>query len=128
MKCSLCCVMTFWILATGAFWLLLVNNTAIWTTDWGQVDFSVFLGIAYLAVFTTMLTFFLQQHGTLRIGPTRATSYNYLNPALVVALEWVTGRGLPPLMALPGVAIVLLATLVLQLGVKEKRADRQSLT
>lgn len=117
-------VMTFWIMATGAVWLLLVNNTAVWNTDWGQVDFNVFLGIAYLAVFTTIFTFFLQQHGTLRIGPTRATSYNYLNPALVVGLEWIVGHGLPPFMALPGVAIVLLATVVLQLGVKEKRADQ----
>lgn len=121
-------VMTFWIMATGAFWLLLVNNTAIWNTDWSLVEFNVFVGIAYLAVFTTIFTFFLQQHGTLRIGPTRATSYNYLNPALVVALEWATGRGLPPLMALPGVAIVFAATLVLQLGVKEKRAGPEATT
>lgn len=119
-------VMTFWIMATGAVWLLLVNNTAVWTTDWGQVSFGVFLGIAYLAVFTTILTFFVQQHGTLRIGPTRATSYNYLNPALVVGLEWTVGRGLPPMMTLPGVAIVLLATLVLQFGVKERRAGGPS--
>jgi drug/metabolite transporter (DMT)-like permease len=112
-------VMTFWVLVMGTLWLVLLNNAAIWRTNWGAVDASVYAGIAYLAVFTTIITFFIQQHATLRIGPTRVTSYTYLNPGLVVLIEWLAGRGWPSAMTLPGVLIILAATLVVQSGARE---------
>ncbi len=115
-------VMTFWVMVMGLGWLLALNNTAIWRTDWAAVDAGVFAGVAYLAVFTTIITFFIQQHATMRIGPTRVTSYIYLNPALVVLIEWIAGKGLPTLVTLPGVAIVLAATLVLQSRGRGERA------
>ncbi len=121
-------VMTFWILLTGTGWLVLLNNTAIWTTNWGAVDLTVFAGIAYLAVFTTIITFFIQQHATLHIGPTRVTSYSYLNPAFVVLIEWVAGKGLPSLMTLPGVMIILAATFVVQSGAKKDRDPQPTFT
>ncbi len=121
-------VMTFWIMATGAVWLLLLNNSAVWNTAWGDVEFDVFIGIVYLAIFSTIITFFVQQHSTVRIGPTRVTAYSYLNPALVVGIEWTIGRGLPTAMTLPGVAIVFLATIVLQTGSQENGAARASVT
>ncbi len=121
-------VMTFWVLVTGTGWLVLLNNTAIWRTDWGGVDFTVFAGIAYLAVFTTIITFFIQQHATLHIGPTRVTSYSYLNPALVVLVEWIAGKGLPSLITLPGVMIVLAATFVVQSGAMKDQDPRPTFT
>jgi len=121
-------VMTFWVLLTGTGWLVLLNNTAIWTTDWSGIDLGVFAGIAYLAVFTTILSFFIQQHATLRIGPTRVTSYSYLNPALVVLIEWIAGKGLPPLIVLPGVAIILAATFVVQTGAGKDQDPRPTTT
>lgn len=120
-------VMTFWVLLTGTGWLVLLNNTAIWTTDWSGIDLSVFAGIAYLAVFTTILSFFIQQHATLRIGPTRVTSYSYLNPALVVLIEWIAGKGLPPLIVLPGIAIILAATFVVQSGAGKDQDPRPTI-
>lgn len=116
-------VMTFWVLALGTLWLVLLNNTAIWRTDWAAVDGTVFAGIAYLAVFTTIVTFFIQQHATLSIGPTRVTSYSYLNPALVVLVEWIAGNGLPSPIVLPGVIIILAATVVLQRGARDERTN-----
>jgi drug/metabolite transporter (DMT)-like permease len=121
-------IMTFWVLLLGTGWLVLLNNSAIWRTDWGAVDVSVFAGIAYLAVFTTIITFFIQQHATLHIGPTRVTSYSYLNPAFVVLIEWAAGHGLPPLMTLPGVLIILAATLVVQSGAGDDRDSRPTFT
>jgi drug/metabolite transporter (DMT)-like permease len=117
-------VMTFWTMATGTLWLLLVNNTAVFETDWSQIEIEVFAGIAYLAVFTTIISFFILQHATLHIGPTRVMSYGYLNPALVVAVEWALGKGLPTMMTLPGVAIIVVATVVVQSGIG--RRDRAS--
>jgi drug/metabolite transporter (DMT)-like permease len=116
-------VMTFWVLAMSTLWLVLLNNAAIWQTDWAAVDGSVYAGIAYLAVFTTIVTFFIQQHATLNIGPTRVTSYSYLNPALVVLVEWLAGHGLPSPITLPGVIIILAATVVLQSGARDERTD-----
>ncbi len=107
-------VITFWSLTTGCVWLLLFTNTKLWTTDWGAIDLGVFGGIAYLAVFTTILSTFFFQAATLKIGPNRVAAYTYVNPLLVVLLDWAIGLGLPPLRVLPGVLITLAATFVLQ--------------
>ncbi len=117
-------VMTFWVLLSGTGWLVVLNNTAIWRTDWLAVDPTVYAGIAYLAVFTTIFTFFVQQHATLRLGPTRVTAYSYLNPALVIVVEWVAGLGLPQPIVLPGVLIILAAIVVLQWGPQPGAASR----
>jgi drug/metabolite transporter (DMT)-like permease len=109
-------VMTFWTMATGAGWLLLLNNFEVFRTEWSTVEFHVLAGIAYLAVFTTIISFFILQHGTLRLGPTRAMSYGYLTPTFVVMIEWALGHGLPSAMTLPGIAVIMAAMLVLQSG------------
>jgi drug/metabolite transporter (DMT)-like permease len=111
-------VMTFWILVTGTLWLVLFNNTKILTTDWAAVDINVFVGIAYLALVTTIFSFFLQQNAIVVLGPTRVAGSNYLNPALVIVIEWIAGHGIPALIVLPGVAIVVAAMAVLQRGAK----------
>jgi len=113
-------VMSFWVLATGTGWLLLLNNRAVFETDWTGVEMNVYAGIVYLAVFPTILSFFIMQHATLRLGPTRVMSYSYLTPALVVAIEWALGRGLPDPILLPGVAIIVAAMFVIQAGVKKE--------
>ena len=64
-----------------------------------------------------MLTFFMIQSTSLEIGSTRVQSYSYLIPAFVLVFDWASGRGLPTAMTLPGIVIVLLATLVIQRGV-----------
>ncbi|MCB1739709.1 MAG: DMT family transporter [Gammaproteobacteria bacterium] len=109
-------VMSLWVLATGTLWLALINNVAIVRLDWQQVEFDVYAGIVYLAVFTTLLTFYIQQHATPRLGPTRVAAYTYLTPLLVVMLEWLGGHGIPDLSTLLGVLIILAATIVVQRG------------
>ncbi len=107
-------VMTFWTLATGAAWLFLLSIPRIAETDWLAVAPGVYLGTVYLAVFTTLITFFLTQYSTVRLGPTRVMAYSYMTPALVLALTWALGQTPPGLIVLPGVLIVLGATVVLQ--------------
>jgi drug/metabolite transporter (DMT)-like permease len=109
-------VMSFWVLVTGTLWLALLNNSAIWQMDWRSVDSQVYAGIGYLAVFTTLLTFFIQQHATVYLGPTRVAAYNYLTPLLVVVLEFFSGKGLPGVSTLVGVMIIVTATAVVQRG------------
>jgi drug/metabolite transporter (DMT)-like permease len=109
-------VMTFWVFVASLFWLLLVSNVHLATTDWAAISLPTWAGIVYLALLPTVVTFFAYQYATLRIGPTRVTAYYYINPTLVVLLEWLLGRGWPPLMVLPGVLIVIAASYVIQHG------------
>lgn len=107
-------VMTFWVLVTGSGWLMLFAGGKLGDVDWPLVAFRTWSGILYLAVFTTVITFFLTQFCVPHIGATRAMAYSYLYPGLVLVIDLLLGHGLPPAAVLPGVAIVLLAMVVLQ--------------
>ena len=106
--------MTFWTLATGAFWLLILSGPRLSGVEWGAVPIAVYGGIAYLAVFTTLVTFFVIQWSTTVIGPTKVMSYTYLNPALVLAIGLALGETAPPLATYPGLLLIIAATFVLQ--------------
>ncbi|MBL4721147.1 MAG: DMT family transporter [Alphaproteobacteria bacterium] len=107
-------VMAFWVLATGTIWLALLNNVAIFKLDMWAIDVTVLLGVAYLAVFTTIISFFIMQHATLHLGPTKVMSYGYLTPALVAAFEFAAGNGAPAPIVLPGIALTIAAMFVMQ--------------
>ena len=106
--------MTFWTLATGAGWLLLLSLGRFGSVDWVLVPMSVYGGIVYLAVFTTLITFFIFQASTAVIGPTRVLSYTYLNPAFVLLIGLGFGDPLPPLATYPGLVLIVGATFILQ--------------
>jgi drug/metabolite transporter (DMT)-like permease len=106
-------VMTFWVLVSGTGWLLLYGGRQLLLTDLVAVPVKVWAGISYLAVFTTIITFFLTQYSIPRLGPTRVTAYSYLYPFLVLIIDLLTGRGFPPVRVLPGIVLVLLAMFVL---------------
>lgn len=106
--------MTFWTLTTGAIWLLLLSAPRWSDVVWSAVPMSVFAGIAYLAVFTTLVTFFVFQWSSTIIGPTKVMSYTYLNPALVLIIGLVLGHEFPPLATYPGLLLIVAATFVLQ--------------
>ena len=106
--------MTFWTLVTGTGWLLLLSGPRLLDVAWSDVSVSVFAGIAYLAVFTTLITFFVFQWNTTVIGPTKVMSYTYLNPALVLVMGLVLGQGMPPITTYPGLLLTIAATIILQ--------------
>ena len=110
-------VMSFWFTIMTAFWLLIIANVKIVDIDWAAVDGAVLGGLAWLAVGPSITTFFLVQMTTLKIGATRVQAYTYFIPALVLLMDWALGRGLPSLMTLPGIAIVIAASLLIQRGV-----------
>lgn len=112
-------LMTFWVLVTGTLWLMPFTLPIFFTMEWTAVPGQAWLGVVYLAVFTTVTTFFLTQYCTPHIGPTRAMSYSYLYPALVLLIDLLCGHGLPPITVLPGIGVVFLAMVVLQLNVSD---------
>jgi drug/metabolite transporter (DMT)-like permease len=105
---------TFWILVTGSIWLLLLSFGRLGSVDWAAVPIEVYAGIVYLAIFTTLITFFIYQSSTVVIGPTKVMSYTYLNPAFVLLVGLLFGDGLPPPMTYPGLVLIIAATFILQ--------------
>lgn len=118
-------VMTFWVLITGSVWLLLFGGDRLFEVSWSNITVHTWSGILYLAIFTTVITFFLTQYCVPFIGPTRAMAYSYLYPGLVLIIDLLIGHGLPPVGVLPGVVIVLLAMVVLQCCAGENGNSRQ---
>jgi len=118
-------VMTFWVLVTGCGWLLLLSFASLGGVDWQGVEMQVWLGIVYLAIFSTIITFYLTHISTLYLGPTRVMAYSYFYPAFVLVINWGLGKGLPPPVILPGVAVVTLATVVLQREEKKRRKNQK---
>ncbi len=106
--------MTFWTLATGAGWLFLLSIGRLPDIDWSSTPATVYAGIVYLAVFTTLITFFAFQWSTTVIGPTKVMSYTFLNPVLVLAIELAVGQPSPPIATYPGLVLVVGATFILQ--------------
>ncbi len=109
-------VMTLWVVGINAVWCLLIANAALVTMDWGAVPLFAYGGVAYVAIGSTVVAFFLMQWGTIRLGPTRVQAYSYLLPAFVLAIDWALGKGLPTAITTPGIVIVIAASLVIQRG------------
>ena len=107
-------IMTFWVLVTGSVWLFILALSGLGAVDWQGVEMQVWGGIVYLAVFSTIITFYLTHIATLYLGPTRVMAYSYFYPAFVLVINWGLGKGFPPAIILPGVAVVTLATVALQ--------------
>lgn len=107
-------VMTLWILVTGSLWLMLFSLPRLSTIAWTSIPLITWGGIAYLALFTTITTFFISQWATLHLGPTRVMAYSYLYPPLLVVLEWVLHHRLPAQSTLIGILIILPAMLIVQ--------------
>ncbi len=106
--------MTFWTLVSGAVWLLILSAPRLLEVEWSAVPITVYGGIAYLSVFTTLVTFFVFQWSATVIGPTKVMSYTYLNPTLVIVIAIVLGQEVPPLAIISGLLLIFAATLILQ--------------
>lgn len=107
-------VMTFWILVTGSGWLILISGYRLFLVDWSAVSPLVWAGIGYLALFTTVISFFLTQYAVPYIGPTKVMAYSYLYPGLVLIIDLAFGHGWPEGSVLPGLFMILLSMLVIQ--------------
>ena len=109
-------VMTLWVVVINGALFLLLANSALWTMSWGDVPLFAYGGVAGIAIASTVISFFLMQWGAIRLGPTRVQSYSYLLPAFVLAIDWAIGKGLPSLLTIPGIVIVIAASLAIQRG------------
>ncbi|WP_250657732.1 DMT family transporter [Alkalimarinus coralli] len=107
-------LMTFWVILIGSGWLFLLSASKLSSIDWPVVETKVYAGILYLSFFTTLVTFFLVQFGTVKIGATKVASYSFLVPLFVIILSVVVGMGSFDVAILPGIGLVLAAILLIQ--------------
>ncbi|MBW2658058.1 MAG: DMT family transporter [Deltaproteobacteria bacterium] len=107
-------VMTFWVLFSGSCWLFLFSGYKLPGVRWSDIPAGVWIGVCYLAVFTTVFTFFLTQYSIPFLGSTRVMAYSYLYPGMVLLIDLGLGHGLPSLSVLPGILIVLTSMVILQ--------------
>lgn len=116
-------VMTFWVILTGGLWLLMLSASTLSRIEWTAVEPSVYAGILYLSIFTTLATFFLIQFGTVKLGPTKVAAYGFLNPIFVLILTAVIGTNDFEWAYVPGVLLVLLAMRLIQTDQGVKRSS-----
>jgi drug/metabolite transporter (DMT)-like permease len=86
---------------------------AILATDWPALPAIVWITLVYTAVFASAATFVLLQFATLHLPAAKVMAYTYLVPSWVILWEIALGRSAPPALILGGVALSILALLLL---------------
>ena len=54
------------------------------------------------------------QYSTIRLGATKVASYSFLTPILVLAIDFLLGRGTMITSLIPGILMVTMAMLIIQ--------------
>ncbi len=96
------------VLVTAAGW------SDIRATDWADLPAIVWITIVYTAVFATAATFILLQYASLNLPSAKVMAYTYLVPTWVAIWQVALGHALPPEMVLTGVALTVVALLLLK--------------
>lgn len=106
-------VFTFGMLVAGCLVVSAYGWRDIVATDWAALPGIVWLTLLYVAVFASAVTFVLLQFATLRLPSAKVMAYTYLTPSWVIAWEIALGHDVPPLLVLVGVALTVVALLIL---------------
>lgn len=106
-------VFTFGMLVAGAVVVAAYGWRDIWETDWRALPAIVWITLVYVSVFASAVTFVLLQFATLRLPAAKVMAYTYLTPSWVIAWEVALGHGVPPPLVLAGIALTVLALLIL---------------
>lgn len=106
-------VFSFGTLVAGFAILLAWGWGDIIATDWAALPGVVWLTILYTAVFASAMTFVLLQFASLHLPSSKVMAYTYLTPSWVILWEVALGHGAPGALVFGGVALTVLALLML---------------
>ena len=106
-------VFTFGMMVAGFGLLVAWGWRDLWQTDWAALPAIVWICLVYVAVMASAVTFVLLQFAALRLPAAKVMAYTYLVPAWVILWEIALGRAAPPVMVLGGVALTVLALVLL---------------
>lgn len=105
--------MTFGMLVAGFLLLTAYGWSDIRATDWANLPTIVWITIAYTSLVAGSMTFTLLQYAVLRLPAAKVMAYTYLTPSWVVLWEIALGHGAPRTLILAGVAMTVVALLML---------------
>ena len=106
-------VYTFGTLVAGAAVLTVLGWFDIMSTPWLMLPSIVWVTILYTAIFASAATFTLLQFAALRLPSSKVMAYTYLTPAWVILWNVGLGAALPPLTVGFGVAMTIVALVLL---------------
>jgi drug/metabolite transporter (DMT)-like permease len=106
-------VLSFWTLSGTALCLVLYGLPEILATDWLHLPPVVWAVVAYLAIGSTAICFFLIQFASIHLPAAKVVAYGYLVPAFVIVFEGVIGHGWTSLSVAAGAAVTVLGLAVL---------------
>ncbi|MBR9865187.1 MAG: DMT family transporter [Rhodobacteraceae bacterium] len=106
-------VFTLGTLIAGGIILLALSLRDLAAVDWAALPPIFWIGLAYLSISSTAITFFLVQYATLSLPSAKVMAYTYLTPSWVIVWELALGGGVPPPVILIGVAGTVLALFML---------------
>lgn len=106
-------VFTFGMIVAGWLILSVISAPEIIATDWAALPQIYWVGLIYVSVFASSVTFFLLQFATMQLPAANVMAYTYLTPTWVIVWQLVLGQGAPPLIVLVGIAATIVALLML---------------
>lgn len=104
---------TFGMMVAGWALLTALGFDDLRATQWQALPSIVWITLVYTAVAASAATFVLLQYATLRLPAAKVMAYTYLVPTWVILWEIALGRAAPPAMILLGVALSVLALVLL---------------
>lgn len=106
-------VFSFGAMVAAAGLIALAGWSDLQSTDWPALPSVVWITIGYTAVFATATTFVLLQYASLRLPSAKVMAYTYLTPTWVICWQAALGHGFPPALILGGVALTVVALILL---------------
>ena len=100
-------------LIAGLVILSIIGGKQVLETDWANLPTIVWVTVFYLAIIASSTTFFLLQYATLRLPSAKVMAYTYLVPAWVILWEAGMGNGMAGITVLAGIALTIIALLML---------------
>ncbi len=106
-------VFSFGTICAGLLVLIAWGWSDIRATAWLSLSPIVWVTILYVAICASAITFVLVQFASMRLPSAKVMAYTYLTPSWVILWEIGLGNGAPPVAVLLGVALTVVALLML---------------
>ena len=81
-----------WVFTFGLVYVIPVSVPQVLTSDFAAIPFNIWLSIAYVIFFTTVLAYFLNNFSLKTISPTMNSAYIYLQPFLAALVALFAGK------------------------------------
>ncbi|NOX85404.1 MAG: EamA family transporter [Chlorobi bacterium] len=81
-----------WIFTFGLIYVLPVSAGLLGEPDYSHIPFTIWMSVAYIVIFTTVIAYFLNNYSLKNISPTVNSAYIYLQPFLATVVALTAGK------------------------------------